>query len=227
MDEAHCISQWGQDFRPSYLKILDFVKSLPKRPVVAAFTATATEAVRRDVVRILELNDPVCVITGFDRPNLRYEVHTGGKKDPQLLRLLREREGKSGIVYCATRKKAESVCELLCCNGIAATHYHAGLSEAERSRNQADFVYDRKPVMVATNAFGMGIDKSEELRSLRRELADTEGIAAYMVFSDATLRDMAAKAPRSESEFLAISGVGAFKLKKYGKAFLDRIARHT
>ena len=160
VDEAHCISQWGQDFRPSYLKIVDFIKELPKRPVVAAFTATATEAVRRDVVRILELKGPVCVITGFDRPNLRFEVYAGGKKDPQLLCLLLEREGKSGIVYCATRKKVESVCELLCAQGIAATRYHAGLSEAERSRNQADFVYDRKPIMVATNAFGMGIDKS-------------------------------------------------------------------
>lgn len=160
VDEAHCISQWGQDFRPSYLKIVDFVKALRMRPVVAAFTATATEEVRRDVVRILELRDPLCVITGFDRPNLRYEVVHSGRKDRELLQLLRSRNGQSGIIYCSTRKKVESVCLALCEEGIPATRYHAGLPEDERRSNQEDFVYDRKPVMVATNAFGMGIDKS-------------------------------------------------------------------
>ena len=160
VDEAHCISQWGQDFRPSYLKIVEFVKALRKRPVVAAFTATATDEVRRDVVRILELRDPLCVITGFDRPNLRYEVCRGGKKDSELLKLIRSRKNQSGIIYCATRKKVESVCQELCERDIPATRYHAGLPEEERRRNQEDFVYDRKPVMVATNAFGMGVDKS-------------------------------------------------------------------
>lgn len=160
VDEAHCISQWGQDFRPSYLKIVDFVKALRMRPVVAAFTATATEEVRRDVVRILELRDPLCVITGFDRPNLRYEVIYSGRKDRELLQLLRSRNGQSGIIYCSTRKKVENVCRALCEAGIPATRYHAGLPEEERRSNQGDFVYDRKPVMVATNAFGMGIDKS-------------------------------------------------------------------
>lgn len=160
VDEAHCISQWGQDFRPSYLKIVDFVKTLRTHPVVAAFTATATEEVRRDVVRILELRDPVCVVTGFDRPNLRYEVVQGGKKGSELLKLLRLRNNQSGIIYCSTRKKVESVCKELCEYGIPATRYHAGLPEEERRRNQEDFVFDRKPVMVATNAFGMGIDKS-------------------------------------------------------------------
>ena len=160
VDEAHCISQWGQDFRPSYLKIVDFVKTLRTRPVVAAFTATATEEVRRDVVRILELRDPVCVVTGFDRPNLRYEVVQGGKKGSELLKLLRLKNNQSGIIYCSTRKKVESVCKELCEYGIPATRYHAGLPEEERRRNQEDFVFDRKPVMVATNAFGMGIDKS-------------------------------------------------------------------
>ena len=160
VDEAHCISQWGQDFRPSYLKIPAFIRSLRRRPVVAAFTATATEAVREDVVRLLELRDPLLEITGFDRPNLRFVVYSGGKKDAELLRLLGERRERSGIIYCATRKRVESVCETLCARGIPATRYHAGLPEEERRQDQEDFVYDRKPVMVATNAFGMGIDKS-------------------------------------------------------------------
>lgn len=160
VDEAHCISSWGQDFRPSYLKIVDFIKNLRKRPVVAAFTATATDVVRGDVERILELQNPLRVITGFDRPNLRYEVLSPSRKNDELMRILRAHPDESGIIYCATRKKVETVCDLLCAYGFPATRYHAGLSEEERRRNQEDFVYDRKPVMVATNAFGMGIDKS-------------------------------------------------------------------
>ena len=160
VDEAHCISSWGQDFRPSYLKIVDFIKNLRKRPVVAAFTATATDVVRGDVERILELQNPLRVITGFDRPNLRYEVLSPSRKNDELMRILRAHPDESGIIYCATRKKVETVCDLLCAYDFPATRYHAGLSEEERRRNQEDFVYDRKPVMVATNAFGMGIDKS-------------------------------------------------------------------
>ncbi|MBR2048608.1 MAG: DNA helicase RecQ [Oscillospiraceae bacterium] len=160
VDEAHCISQWGQDFRPSYLRITDFIQSLPRRPVVGAFTATATAQVREDIVRLLGLQEPVQITTGFDRPNLYFDVLQPTDKDGELLRLLEGRKNKCGIVYCATRKNVEKVCELLLDNGYAATRYHAGLDEQERTENQEDFLYDRKTVMVATNAFGMGIDKS-------------------------------------------------------------------
>ena len=160
VDEAHCISQWGQDFRPSYLKIVDFLNILTPRPVVSAFTATATEAVRQDIAQILQLRDPLRVVTGFDRPNLRFEVRRPKQKLPALIELVQQRRDKAGIVYCATRKAVEEVCENLQLNGITATRYHAGLPDEERRDNQEDFLYDRKTVMVATNAFGMGIDKS-------------------------------------------------------------------
>ena len=160
VDEAHCISQWGQDFRPSYLRITEFVEQLPKRPVVAAFTATATRAVQRDIQYRLALQDPVKVVTGFDRPNLYFGVYRPDQKRSLLLSLVEERRGRSGIIYCSTRARVESVCDQLCRRGIPATRYHAGLEEEERRQNQDDFQFDRKPVMVATNAFGMGIDKS-------------------------------------------------------------------
>ena len=160
VDEAHCISQWGQDFRPSYLKIVEFIKLLPRRPVIAAFTATATERVREDVRRILELRSPVEVVTGFDRPNLYFEVLHPEYKEAELLKLLEPRKRRSGIVYCATRKSVEHICEYLTDRGYAATRYHAGLEESERMANQDAFLYDEKTIMVATNAFGMGIDKS-------------------------------------------------------------------
>ena len=160
VDEAHCISQWGQDFRPSYLNIAAFVQRLPRRPVVAAFTATATGEVQADIVRLLELREPLRMVTGFDRPNLFFDVRRPKQKTPVLLRLIQERQDKSGIVYCATRSAVERLCKSLCAKGIAATRYHAGLDEEERRQNQDDFQFDRKTVMVATNAFGMGIDKS-------------------------------------------------------------------
>ena len=160
VDEAHCVSQWGQDFRPSYLKIASFVNSLPVRPVVGAYTATATKRVEEDIVKLLELRNPTVVVTGFDRPNLYYDVRTPERKLPELMKLLRERRGRSGIVYCSTRSQVEEVCEALLDAGISAARYHAGLDEAERRKAQEDFQYDRVTVMVATNAFGMGIDKS-------------------------------------------------------------------
>lgn len=160
VDEAHCVSQWGQDFRPSYLKIISFIKSLDNRPIVGAFTATATNDVKEDIKKILRLENPFEITTGFDRPNLFFGVIKSSSKDEKLIDLIRERGDRSGIVYCATRKNVESVYELLCDNGFSATRYHAGLDEYERRKNQEDFVFDRKNIMVATNAFGMGIDKS-------------------------------------------------------------------
>ena len=162
VDEAHCISQWGQDFRPSYLNIPRFAAALPKRPVMTAFTATATERVRDDIARLLELKDPFTLVTGFDRKNLYFEVRRPSDKYADLKRLVKkyDEEGRSGIIYCSTRKNVETVCERLCSQGFSATRYHAGLAEEEKRTNQDDFIYDRRKVMVATNAFGMGIDKS-------------------------------------------------------------------
>ena len=160
VDEAHCVSQWGQDFRPVYLRIADFVDMLPRRPVMGAFTATATERVRKDIIRHLRLINPAGVTTGFDRPNLYFEVVRPKHRDPALMQVLAGRQGQSGIIYCATRKAVEQVCDKLCAAGFSASRYHAGLSDEERKQNQEDFQYDRVQVMVATNAFGMGIDKS-------------------------------------------------------------------
>ena len=160
VDEAHCISQWGQDFRPSYLKVPEFVAQLDERPVLAAFTATATEEVKRDIAAMLSLRDPFTITTGFNRDNLYFEVDKPPDKMAALLRYLRDNPGKSGIVYCTTRKTVEEVCQKLRTAGFPATRYHSGLSPEERRDNQEDFLYDRAPLMVATNAFGMGIDKS-------------------------------------------------------------------
>ena len=160
VDEAHCISQWGQDFRPGYLKIADFVDQLGYRPVLAAFTATATSEVKEDIEQSLKLRDPLRMTTGFDRPNLKFEVLRPQKKLPMLLELVSRRRSASGIVYCSTRKTVEEVAAALQDAGFSAAMYHAGLSADVRRENQEDFVYDRKNIMVATNAFGMGIDKS-------------------------------------------------------------------
>lgn len=163
VDEAHCVSQWGQDFRPSYLGIPQFLDELPRRPALAAFTATATPVVRADISALLGLRDPQESVTGFDRENLYFEVRRLRRKRDklaQVLEFVRARPGESGIIYCATRKNVEAVCEALRAEGIPAGRYHAGLPAGERQASQEDFSYDRALVMVATNAFGMGIDKS-------------------------------------------------------------------
>ena len=165
VDEAHCVSQWGQDFRPSYLKIMEFLKKLPYRPVVGAYTATATEDVRDDIMDILELQNPYVMTTGFDRENLYFAVKKPVDKYKELVHYLKDREkkfsGSSGIIYCLTRKNVEDICYRLRKEGFSVTRYHAGLSDEERKENQEDFIYDRRQIMVATNAFGMGIDKSD------------------------------------------------------------------
>ncbi len=160
VDEAHCISQWGQDFRPSYLKIVDFIDSLNKRPIVSAFTATATEEVKNDISCVLKLNDPKIVVTGFDRENLYFDVETIKKKDDYVLEYIKNHPEDSGIIYCATRKNVDALYELLSNAGIQVARYHAGMNNEDRKESQNDFIYDRSPVIIATNAFGMGIDKS-------------------------------------------------------------------
>ena len=163
VDEAHCISQWGNDFRPSYQRIVEFIAALGARPPVMALTATATRAVRKDIATALDLRDPYVVVASFDRPNLSFFVrrpHGRAEKDRQLATFVRKRADRSGIVYCSTRRAVEEVCEDLELQGLPATRYHAGLDVEERERNQEAFLTDRKRVMVATNAFGMGIDKS-------------------------------------------------------------------
>lgn len=160
IDEAHCVSQWGHDFRPSYLEISNVVSSLKKRPVIVSFTATATQVVKEDIIKLLDLQNPFVLTTGFDRKNLYFSVQMPDNKKNFLLDFLEEHKNMSGIIYCSTRKTVDEVYERLCTYGYKASKYHAGMSEKNRTISQDDFVYDRCDIMVATNAFGMGIDKS-------------------------------------------------------------------
>lgn len=160
VDEAHCISQWGQDFRPSYMKIVEFVRTLATRPIISAFTATATVTVRDDIVCTLGLNKPYVLVTGFDRDNLFFQVDKPRNKDEYVIDYISQHPNDSGIVYCATRKNVDKLYDLLKDRGVSVAKYHAGMGQAERKKMQDDFVFDYTSIVVATNAFGMGIDKS-------------------------------------------------------------------
>lgn len=160
VDEAHCISQWGQDFRPSYMDIAEFVNILDKRPIISAFTATATQNVREDIICSLGLTNPYFLVTGFDRENLFFQVDKPQSKDRFILDYLDRHKGESGIIYCATRKNVDSLYTLLKKRNISVAKYHAGMSIEERKKMQDDFVFDYTSIVIATNAFGMGIDKS-------------------------------------------------------------------
>ena len=161
VDEAHCVSQWGHSFRKEYYNIPDFIQALPAKPLVAAFTATATPDVRRDIIKRLGIPEAKIVVTGFDRPNLHFAVQRTQDKERSLLEFMRKHKKDCGVVYCATRNKVESVTQLLRRQGFSALRYHAGLTPEERRENQNAFVGGSVPLIVATNAFGMGIDKPD------------------------------------------------------------------
>ncbi len=160
IDEAHCVSQWGHDFRPSYCEIANMILNLKKRPIVSAFTATATELVKNDIINLLHLENPYCLTTGFDRKNLKFSVETPNDKIEFIINYLDEHKNESGIIYCLTRKNVDTVFDKLCDLGISVSRYHGGMTEKQRRLSQEDFTFDRTKIMVATNAFGMGIDKS-------------------------------------------------------------------
>lgn len=160
IDESHCISQWGHDFRPSYREIPRFISRLSKRPLLGAFTATATEGIIEDIKKILELNEPLEIITGFDRPNLYFGVEKGVDKQKYVLNYLKQHPDDSGIIYCTTRKEVEGLGRELKDKGFSVSIYHGGMGSEERQKAQDEFLYDQNTIMIATNAFGMGIDKS-------------------------------------------------------------------
>lgn len=160
IDEAHCVSQWGHDFRPSYTEIANMILNLKKRPIVSAFTATATELVKNDIINLLHLENPYCLTTGFDRKNLKFSVETPSDKFEFIVNYLKEHKNEAGIIYCLTRKNVDTVFDKLSDLSLSVSKYHGGMTEKQRRLSQEDFTFDRTKIMVATNAFGMGIDKS-------------------------------------------------------------------
>lgn len=160
VDEAHCISQWGHDFRPTYMEIANMILNLKSRPIVTAFTATATAIVKEDIINLLHLENPYVLTTGFDRSNLNFSVEYPTNKRNYILDFVKKNQEISGIVYCLTRKSVDALSGELSSLGYSVSKYHGGMTEKDRTKNQEDFVYDRTAIMVATNAFGMGIDKS-------------------------------------------------------------------
>lgn len=223
IDEAHCISEWGHDFRPEYRQLVDVRRRYPKA-VCLALTATATPRVRADITRSLGFSQSNEFIASFNRENLYIEV--APKTDPlrQTTRLLERFKDQSGIIYCFSRKQVDELAAALTQRGYSARPYHAGLEDAERRRNQEDFIRDNVQIMVATIAFGMGINKPNVRFVIHYDLPKSlEGLPPYVIFSDKTLVEMAAYYPQSRESLSKISGVGQVKLNQYGQAFLQVI----
>ncbi|APH17108.1 ATP-dependent DNA helicase RecQ [Clostridium sporogenes] len=210
VDEAHCVSQWGHDFRPSYTKISNFIRKLSKRPIVTAFTATATETVRRDILNSLELQEPKVFVTGFDRENLSFSVIKGEDKEKFIFDYLENNIGKVGIIYTSTRKEAESLYNKINKKGYKVGVYHAGLNDEERKRTQEDFSFDNIEIIVATNAFGMGIDKSNVRFVIHHNIP--KNMEAYYQEAGRAGRD------GEESECILLFSPNDIRLQKY---FID------